>query len=237
MNYSVVIPAAGQGKRMGAGKNKQWIELSGKPLIAHTLSVFEQDSWCREIILVANESEQHQFKELAATYHFQKVTRVVIGGAERQHSVYEGLKAVGHTGLVLIHDGARPFVEIENIHELVMKTEETGAAVLAVPLKDTVKKAKDGIVSETVDRASLWAVQTPQAFRLPVVLEAHKLASEADYLGTDDASLVEKMGYPVSIVEGDYLNIKLTTVHDLLIADAILAKREGEKHVSNRTRL
>ncbi|MCQ6268471.1 2-C-methyl-D-erythritol 4-phosphate cytidylyltransferase [Fictibacillus sp. WQ 8-8] len=237
MEYSVVIPAAGQGKRMNAGKNKQWIELNGRPLIAHTLSVFEQDPWCREIILAVNRLEQAQFQELAENGRFQKIARIVEGGAERQHSVFEGLKAVQHTDLALIHDGARPFVERENIHELVLKANETGAAILAVPLKDTVKKATGGTVSETVDRASLWAVQTPQAFRLPVALDAHRVAAEADFLGTDDASLVEKMNYPVSIVEGDYLNIKLTTVHDILFANAILAQREREKHDSSGTRL
>ncbi|RXZ01013.1 2-C-methyl-D-erythritol 4-phosphate cytidylyltransferase [Fictibacillus sp. S7] len=237
MEYSMVIPAAGQGKRMNAGKNKQWIELKGKPLIAHTLSVFEEDPWCREIILVVNEAEQHQFHKAVDRFSFQKVTKIVRGGAERQHSVFEGLKAVAETDLALIHDGARPFVQQDSIHKLVVKANETGAAILAVPLKDTVKKAKGETVTETIDRASLWAVQTPQAFRLPVVLQAHQIAAESGYLGTDDASLVEQTGYPVSIIEGDYLNIKLTTVHDLIFANAILEQRERETYDSSGTRL
>ncbi|EIT84082.1 2-C-methyl-D-erythritol 4-phosphate cytidylyltransferase [Fictibacillus macauensis ZFHKF-1] len=226
MNYTVVIPAAGQGKRMNAGKNKQWIELDGKPLIAHTMTVFEEDPWCEKMILSINEKEQSLFQELVSKGRFQKQVQLVAGGAERQHSVHEGLKAASDAELVLIHDGARPFVEQERIHELVKKAMETGAAILAVPLKDTVKKGSNGIVDETVDRASLWAVQTPQAFRLPIVLDAHETAAKRKDLGTDDASLVENMGHPVSIVEGDYTNIKLTTVHDILFAKAILAERK-----------
>ncbi|MGC4378157.1 2-C-methyl-D-erythritol 4-phosphate cytidylyltransferase [Fictibacillus sp. Mic-4] len=226
--YSVVIPAAGQGKRMKAGKNKLWIELAGKPILSHTIQVFENDPWCREVILVGNTSELDQLKHLKASYQFCKVTQIVPGGEERQQSVFEGLKRLtGDDSIVLIHDGARPFIGQDSIHQLVQLTEKTGAAVIAVPIKDTVKKVMDHQVVTTIDRSSLWAVQTPQAFRLSIVFDAHKQAAQENYIGTDDASLVERYGQTVSIVEGDYFNIKLTTVEDLVIAKAILSESRG----------
>jgi 2-C-methyl-D-erythritol 4-phosphate cytidylyltransferase len=223
MLYQVVIPAAGQGKRMKAGINKQLIELHHQPVIVHTLKVFEQDDWCQGIVVVINETEREQFHELLEHFQIKKVISMVSGGAERQHSVYNGLKAVKDSDIVLIHDGARPFITIEKIHELVKEAKEHGAAVLAVPMKDTVKRVSNGFVDETVERSSLWAVQTPQAFRVSLVLEAHERANEEGYIGTDDASLVERIGRKVKIIEGDYRNIKLTTPDDLLFAEAILS--------------
>ncbi|MCZ0755283.1 2-C-methyl-D-erythritol 4-phosphate cytidylyltransferase [Anoxybacillus sp. J5B_2022] len=222
MVYQVVIPAAGQGKRMKAGINKQLLELCGQPVIIHTLKVFEQDGWCQGIIIVINEAERERFYELLEKFQIKKVVSVVSGGAERQHSVYNGLKAVS-SELVLIHDGARPFITTEKVHELVKEANEHGAAVPAVPMKDTVKRVRQGFVEETVDRSSLWAVQTPQAFRVSLILKAHEQAKQEGYLGTDDASLVERMGKKVKIIEGDYRNIKLTTPDDLLFAAAILS--------------
>jgi 2-C-methyl-D-erythritol 4-phosphate cytidylyltransferase len=224
MSYQVVIPAAGQGKRMKAGMNKQFIELHHQPVIVHTLKVFEQDDWCKGIILVINEAERKQFSKLLERFAIKKVISMVSGGAERQHSVYNGLKAVKDSEIVLIHDGARPFITIEKIHQLVQVAEENGAAVVAVPVKDTIKRVSDGCVDETVERSSLWAVQTPQAFRVSLVLEAHERAAQEGYVGTDDASLVERIGKKVQVIEGDYRNIKLTTPDDLLFAQAILSK-------------
>ncbi|MBM7704991.1 2-C-methyl-D-erythritol 4-phosphate cytidylyltransferase [Metabacillus iocasae] len=222
MRYEVVIPAAGQGKRMGAGKNKQFIDLQGTPLIIHTLRIFENDSACDSVILVVNQNEVALFENLMSKHDIRKVHSIVVGGQERQHSVYNGLQAVGDTEVVLIHDGARPFVKKELIHELVQHTKTEGAAVLAVRVKDTIKRVENQHVMETVERSSLWAIQTPQAFLLPLIKEAHEKAMEAGYLGTDDASLVERMGEKVAIVEGSYDNIKLTTKEDLLYAEAIL---------------
>jgi 2-C-methyl-D-erythritol 4-phosphate cytidylyltransferase len=224
MSYQVVIPAAGQGKRMKAGMNKQFIELHHQPVIVHTLKVFEQDDWCKGIILVINEAEREQFRKLLERFAIKKVISMVSGGDERQHSVYNGLKAVKNSEIVLIHDGARPFITIEKIHQLVQAAEENGAAVVAVPVKDTIKRVSNGCVDETVERSSLWAVQTPQAFRVSLVLEAHERAAHERYIGTDDASLVERMGKKVQVIEGDYQNIKLTTPDDLLFAQAILSK-------------
>lgn len=223
MRYDVVIPAAGQGKRMKAGMNKQLMELQNEPLIVRTLKVFENDEWCRGIIVVINEAERTQFEQLFARFHIKKITAIVSGGKERQHSVYNGLKAVKNSDIVLIHDGARPFVTIELIHQLVNEAKEHGAAIPAVRVKDTVKKVRGQFVEETVERSSLWAVQTPQAFHVSLVLRAHEQAKKDGYIGTDDASLVERIGGKVKIVEGDYRNIKLTTPDDLLFAEAILS--------------
>lgn len=229
MNYRVVIPAAGQGKRMKAGKNKQFIKLRDIPVIIHTLRVFERDTWCEEIILVVNQDEIGQFQELLSSYHINKLCSLVIGGEERQHSVYNGLKAVKDEGIVLIHDGARPFVTRETIHRLVRVAYKEKAAVLGVPVKDTMKRVQDGYIIDTVERSSLWAIQTPQAFLIPFIKHAHEQARKQSFLGTDDASLVEQLGEQVTIVESEYDNIKLTTPEDLWYAEAILQKREQTK--------
>ncbi|SFA48524.1 2-C-methyl-D-erythritol 4-phosphate cytidylyltransferase [Parageobacillus thermantarcticus] len=223
MRYDVVIPAAGQGKRMKAGMNKQLMELQNEPLIVRTLKVFENDEWCRGIIVVINEAERTQFEQLFSRFHIKKITAIVGGGKERQHSVYNGLQAIKNSDIVLIHDGARPFVTIELIHQLVNEAKEHGAAIPAVRVKDTVKKVRGQFVEETVERSSLWAVQTPQAFHVSLALRAHEQAQKDGYIGTDDASLVERIGGKVKIVEGDYRNIKLTTPDDLLFAEAILS--------------
>jgi 2-C-methyl-D-erythritol 4-phosphate cytidylyltransferase len=230
VDYWTVIPAAGQGKRMNAGISKQWIELLGKPVLAHTLDVFEKDPACAGIILVGSEQELQQMQNFVQTFQYTKVRQIVPGGKERQQSVYEGLKKVPEdAALVLVHDAARPFITIDSIGQLVNKAADTGSAVLAVPVKDTVKRVVQHQVEETIDRSSLWAVQTPQAFRLSIVKRAHEEADSDGYLGTDDASLVERIGETVAIVMGDYHNIKLTTSDDLLYGQAILLERQGEK--------
>jgi 2-C-methyl-D-erythritol 4-phosphate cytidylyltransferase len=230
VNYWTVIPAAGQGKRMNAGISKQWIKLLGRPVLAYTLDVFEKDPKCTGVILVGSQQELEQMNEFVQSFQYTKVRHIVPGGSERQHSVYEGIKQVPEDcGLVLIHDAARPFITEHHIHELVLNAVETGAAILAVPIKDTVKRVVQKQVEETIDRSSLWAVQTPQAFRLSIVKEAHEKAAEEKWIGTDDASLVERIGQNVAIVMGDYHNIKLTTSDDLLFGQAILLERQGEQ--------
>jgi 2-C-methyl-D-erythritol 4-phosphate cytidylyltransferase len=224
MKYEIIVLAAGQGKRMKAGRNKQFLTIQNVPLIIHTLQKFEQDPWCSGIVLVVNEKEVEMFKELLTKYPIQKVQSLTVGGDERQHSVYNGLKSLQQAQMVLIHDGARPFVQQNTIHKLVEKAASDKAAVLAVPVKDTIKRVEQGTVIETIERSSLWAIQTPQAFLFDVVMDAHEKAKTNEYLGTDDASLVEKAGQKVSIVEGNYDNIKLTTPEDLLYAEAILTK-------------
>lgn len=228
MAYQVIIPAAGQGKRMGAGKNKLLLELNEVPVFIHTLRVFEEDESCDGIILAIAPQDEDSFKELLSAYEIRKVTALVYGGKERQHSVYNGLEATTTEGVVLVHDAARPFIDISLIHQLVTEASEHGAAVVAVPVKDTIKRVQQNEVVETVDRSSLWAIQTPQAFRMSILKKAHQYALETNFLGTDEASLVERLPFPVKIVEGSYDNIKLTTKEDLYFAEAIL-KKQGER--------
>lgn len=224
MAYEVIIPAAGQGKRMGVGKNKLLLELNDVPVLIHTLRVFEKDNECDGIILAISPQDEESFKQLLSQYDIRKVSAIVYGGKERQYSVYNGLKAASTDGIIMVHDGARPFIETSYIHELIKAATVHGAAVVAVPVKDTIKRVQENEVVETVDRSSLWAIQTPQAFRISILKEAHNRAMEADFLGTDEASLVERIQHPVKIVEGNYDNIKLTTKEDLFFADAILKK-------------
>jgi 2-C-methyl-D-erythritol 4-phosphate cytidylyltransferase len=225
MMYQVIIPAAGQGKRMKAGRNKLLLELEGRPILIHTLEVFERDADCDEIILAVHPDDKSIFEELTVNYGITKARKMVLGGKERQHSVYNALKSAENSHMVLVHDGARPFVTGDVIEKLVKKAEEMGAAIAAAPVKDTIKKAAEGIVQETIERSSLWQVQTPQAFSHNLLMEAHQRAEEDAFTGTDDASLVERLGRKVGIVESDYDNIKITTPEDLYFAEAILAKR------------
>ncbi|NHM33349.1 2-C-methyl-D-erythritol 4-phosphate cytidylyltransferase [Neobacillus terrae] len=229
MSYQVILPAAGQGKRMGAGKNKLLLELDGIPLLIHTLKVFEKDPDCEKIILAINPQDEIEFKGLIEQFGLKKIDDLVPGGKERQQSIHNALKTVEKGEMILVHDAARPFIQTDAISRLTEKAGQTGAAILAVPVKDTIKKAENGEVTETVDRSSLWAVQTPQAFRISILQRAYELAEEDDFLGTDDASLVERLPHPVSVLEGDYDNIKLTTPEDLFFAEAILKKREAAK--------
>ncbi|WP_307257686.1 2-C-methyl-D-erythritol 4-phosphate cytidylyltransferase [Oikeobacillus pervagus] len=225
MNYQVIIPAAGQGKRMKAGKNKLFIELNRKPIIIHTLEVFEVDPRCEGITLVVHQNEMEEFTHLLKSYHITKVKSLTIGGKERHHSVFNGLIHLQNEEIVLVHDGARPFIKQEIIHRLVDCAMKSGAAIVAVPVKDTIKKVKEGQIEGTIDRSSLWAAQTPQAFNVSILLDAYKKANDEQYIGTDEASLVERLSLAVEIVEGDYDNIKLTTPEDLFFAEAIMKKQ------------
>jgi len=238
MSYQVILPAAGLGKRMGAGKNKLLLELDGMPVLIHTLKVFEEDPACGGMILAVNPQDDGEFRSLLKEYHITKVSALVPGGEERQESIHHALQTVKGSGIILVHDAARPFILKEHIYRLTKRAEETGAAIIGVPAKDTMKRIQDGIVVDTVNRSSLWAVQTPQAFRISLLREAYEKAERDDYLGTDDASLVERLKVQIAIVEGDYDNIKLTTPEDLFFAKAIIKKREkGFTDVSNWTGL
>lgn len=220
--YTLIIPAAGQGKRMGAGKNKLFLQLDDVPIIIHTLRAFEKDEQCRQIILAINERERSYFEELLQTYHIEKDIRFVQGGNERQDSVYNALMYVREVEYVLVHDGARPFVTKKMIEDVLQMAKEKGASICAVPVKDTIKKVMHDAVVETVERSQLRAVQTPQGFHVPILLKAHESAKQANFLGTDDASLVERLSKEVGVVEGSYYNIKVTTPEDLVIAESFL---------------
>ncbi|GFO67266.1 2-C-methyl-D-erythritol 4-phosphate cytidylyltransferase [Geomonas limicola] len=221
-----LIPAAGMGKRMGAGQNKQYLQLAGRPILAHTLEVFQEAPFIDGIYLITPESEIPFCRsEVVERYGFSKVRAVVPGGAERQHSVYNGLRAIEAAGpddLVLIHDGVRPFVTQAILKAAADAAESFGGCVVAVPVKDTVKVARDGIVTATPPREDLWLAQTPQAFRYSMIRAAHDAAAAQGFLGTDDASLFERQGWPLHLVSGDYRNIKITTPEDMILAEAFL---------------
>jgi len=225
----VLLPAAGSGKRMGANQNKLFLELRNTPILIHTLRVFEKDSNCEQIVLAVKREEKEFIEQLLNEYGISKVGAIVEGGDERQQSVYAALKAVTSKGMILVHDAARPFIHQEVIQLLVETANSTGAAVAAVRAKDTMKKAENGIIQETVNRESLWIIQTPQAFQYDLLEKAERLAEAENFLGTDEAMLVERLGEPVHIVESTYDNVKMTTKEDLLYGEAIVNKREQEE--------
>ncbi|MEH7112748.1 2-C-methyl-D-erythritol 4-phosphate cytidylyltransferase [Neobacillus niacini] len=227
MAYQVIIPAAGQGKRMRAGKNKLLLELNNIPIFIHSLKVFDEDELCEGIILAISPQDEGEIKLLLKKHKVKKVLDLVPGGKERQDSIYNALKTVKTDGIILVHDAARPFILKEHIHRLLDTAQETGAAIIGVPAKDTMKTVHDQSVLATVERSSLWAVQTPQAFRFSVLYKAYEQAEKDCFVGTDDSSLVERTSHPVTIIEGDYDNIKLTTQEDLFFAEAIIKKRQG----------
>jgi len=229
MNYTVVLPAAGSGKRMKADKNKLLLELFGKPIFLYTLEVFQQDPNCDAIWLAVKEQERELIEGYVKRYNLTKVQGYATGGTERQDSVRACLEAIPPCGVVLVHDAARPFIDKEVIANLVGTAHTSGAAIAAVPVKDTIKKAKNGIISETVDRDQLWMIQTPQAFRYSLILEAAQKAHNDGFMGTDEAMLVERLHYPVAIVESTYENIKMTTPDDLIYGRAILESRLQEE--------
>ncbi|CAN7210834.1 2-C-methyl-D-erythritol 4-phosphate cytidylyltransferase [Paenibacillus sp. LjRoot56] len=228
----VIIVAAGKGSRMGTAESKQYLQLGKKPILVHTLQLFQNIHEVDEIILVVGADDVARCSGYVTSYALTKVTCVLAGGAERQDSVRQGLHALQEgTQWVLVHDGVRPFVKKEHMFDCLKKAQEIGAAVLAVPVKDTIKvvDAADKRIQSTPDRRSLWAIQTPQAFRLSLLQEAHEKAQQDKFMGTDDASLVERLGAAVHVVEGDYYNIKITTPEDLPWAEWILHNVRGEE--------
>ncbi|MGG0643981.1 2-C-methyl-D-erythritol 4-phosphate cytidylyltransferase [Sporosarcina gallistercoris] len=228
MDYTVMMPAAGSGTRMGAGHNKLFLELEGKSILAHTLAVFQQDPWCTGIILAVKETERPTIETIIQQGQITKISALPEGGTERQHSVRACLASHKTGGIVLVHDAARPFIQQDVIHDLVMSASQHGAAVAGVKVKDTMKYVKDGIIEETADRERLWVIQTPQAFRYEVLEESSRKAENDNFLGTDEAMLAEHAGYEVRIVESTYDNIKMTTPEDLAYGGYLLKKRLEE---------
>lgn len=229
MNYEVVLPAAGSGKRMGAGQNKLFLQLAGKPILAHTMLVFERDPNCTGIWLAVKDEERVQIESLIEAHQITKVKGLPTGGEERQHSVRSCLVQMENPDLVMVHDAARPFITQEIIKRLALKAYLDGAAVAGVRSKDTMKIVRDGIVQETVDREVLWNIQTPQAFRYELLREASDVADKIGFLGTDEAMLVERLGHHIHIVESSYENVKMTTKEDLIFGEAILRSRMETK--------
>jgi len=231
MNTAIIL-AAGKGTRMQADINKQFLILRGRPVISHTLQVFDNHPSIHEIILVINPLEEETISEkLLIPYDFKKRIKIIHGGSERQESVYNGLSEVDpSTSIVLIHDGARPLVTDEVLQRCILGAEEYGAVAVGVPAKETIKiVTKDQFVDYTPRREELWITQTPQAFHIDIIKKAHELANMKQVLGTDDAMLVEQMAHRVKMVMGDYENIKITTPEDLLVAEGILRYRNNNR--------
>jgi len=226
---AVIIAAAGSGNRMGSGIPKQYLEILGKPVLTRAVEAFTENAFIDEIyIVVSRDYEEHCRKEYIGKECFAKVKQIVCGGAERQDSVFAALSVIpAEVDFVLVHDGARPFITDTVIDALVESTARHGAAVAAVPVKDTVKSAVNGVFSETLDRSRLYSIQTPQGFDRRLLLTAYGKAFAENFYGTDDAVLVEKMGEKVYLVKGDYNNIKITTKEDIAMGEAILSAQQG----------
>jgi len=230
MAVFALIPAAGMGKRMGASINKQYLLLDGRPILARTLEVFERTPLVDGIFVVIPADEIPFCREQVVERNgFTKVQSIVPGGAERQQSVLNGLRAMegaaDDNDVVLIHDGVRPFVTEDILSRATTVARDNDGALVAVPAKDTIKMVENGIITATPPRETLWLAQTPQAFRYGIIRAAHEVADAERFLGTDDAMLVERLGRQVRIVVGDYRNVKITTPEDMVLAEAFLKER------------
>ncbi len=225
MKIAAIVLAAGRGSRMNHRLPKQYLPLGGIPIIARTLIALESFAAIDEILVVVREEEKEYFhKEIVRKYNLAKISRIVEGGKRRQDSVYNGLECTEEDiTFIAIHDGVRPFITEDIFMEAIAQAVIHKAVVVAVPVSDTIKVAKQhGFAGSTLPRDKLWAVQTPQVFERGLILKAYHLAKKENFAGTDDASLVERMECPVKVVEGSPGNIKITTPGDLIIAEAIL---------------
>ncbi|MBI5212468.1 MAG: 2-C-methyl-D-erythritol 4-phosphate cytidylyltransferase [Nitrospirae bacterium] len=232
-----IVPAAGLGKRFGEEKNKPFYPLMDKPLIVWALEKLQESNEITEIIPVLKEEDLILCGAIAEKYNITKVKRIVPGGQERQDSVYNGIKMLDdNTSIVVIHDGARPFIDMDLIKRIVDGLKGYDGAIAAVPVKDTIKEVRrqqsavssqqsgeNIIVEKTLNRNILWAIQTPQVFPFDKIKEAYEKAITDKYYATDDAALIERYGGTVKIVMGSYRNIKITTPEDIKIAEAILS--------------
>ncbi|MFO7560710.1 MAG: 2-C-methyl-D-erythritol 4-phosphate cytidylyltransferase [Desulfobacterales bacterium] len=225
MTVSAIIVAGGKGVRMGHHLRKQYVALGDRPILSHTVGVFTACDLVHDIILVIPHGDAEYCKTdvLPHVKNAGKV-KLVSGGAERQDSVYSGLMAVeDRDGIVLIHDGVRPFVREDFIKALIDGAEKEGACIPGIPAFDTLKKVnRFGMIDGTAERQGLHLAQTPQAFQYPLIRKAHDAAKDENFSGTDDASLAERLGFPVRVIQGRLDNIKITTKEDLKLANAIL---------------
>ena len=220
---SAIVLAGGRGKRMNYHKSKQFIEIKGKPVLVYTLEKFIYNKSIDEVILVLPEDEVDYCKKEVLQRYSLKVDRIVIGGKERQDSVFNALEAMEKANIVLIHDGARPFISEKIIEEGIKYANIYGAAAPGVTPKDTIKvKNEDNISVDTPDRNMLVAVQTPQCFKYDEIYQCHRKIKEENAIVTDDTSVVERYGHKVYLYEGDYTNIKITTPEDLILAERLI---------------
>lgn len=217
-----VIAAAGASRRMG-GADKIFMPLAGRSLLAHVVDVFQRCTAVEQIVLVLNEANLERGQRLVEKREFSKVIEVCLGGERRQDSVGEGLKRLDGFHWVVIHDGARPCVSVDLIEQGLREARQTGAAIAAVPVKETIKIVDvDGMIEDTPSRDIIWVAQTPQIFRFDIISEAYRRGKGA---ATDDAALVEALGYKVKVYMGSHENIKVTTQEDLALAEVILRNR------------
>ncbi|MGL4522810.1 MAG: 2-C-methyl-D-erythritol 4-phosphate cytidylyltransferase [Bacilli bacterium] len=226
MNYTVIIPAAGQGKRMGAGVNKLLLPLFGRALFVHTVQRFYAHERCERIVLVVSAEDEKEMQRLLQEAGLTERIVFVQGGGERQQSVHNGLCAIAkeHPQCVLVHDAARPFVQHEEIERLVEKVCNGKSAILATKMKDTIKNVRGSEILSTIDREQLRSALTPQAFAFESLFAAFQHAERENWLGTDEASVMEYYGGKVEVVEGSYYNIKLTTPEDMVYAAFLMEK-------------
>ena len=232
MKTIAIIPAGGAGKRLKSHVAKQYLLLNRLPVLLHTLKVFQKSKVIDNIILAVPQDDLVSIRhELIDKYRLTKVTIIVAGGKERQDSVRNSLLAINDKcDIVVIHDGVRPFVTQDLIKQIVAAAKTGGAAVAGVKAKDTIKETKkDNMIAATIPRQNLWLTQTPQAFKFELLKEAYKSAYDEKFYGTDDASLVERIGEKVKMIEGSYENIKITTSEDLIIAEALMKKKIGSE--------
>ena len=221
-----LIPAAGKGSRMVNSVKKPYLKLAQKPILAHTLQRFEENTAVDAIFVIVDKDDFSDCRtNVLEPYTFTKVEKLIAGGETRQISVYNGVRALSaDVDFVVVHDGVRPFVNDETIFACLTAADECGAAVAAVPVKDTIKIADENdFIVETPVRERLWSVQTPQVFRKSLLEEAHQRAHAQQLTATDDAALVEQLGFPVKLVMGSYANLKITTPEDLRVAEVLLA--------------
>ena len=227
MRTLAIILAGGAGKRMGAATNKQFLLIDNKPIIVHTLQIFEECRAIDGIYLVVNQKDLPMIQEeILETYRFNKILKLVIGGRLRQDSVRNGLEAIENPcDIVIIHDGARPFVSPSFIDKGILLMEMFDAVIPALPVKDTIKVvSKEGFVQKTLERDSLWHVQTPQTFKYDLITKAYREGAAKKLYGYDDATFLEHMGKKVKVIEGSPYNIKITTPEDLIVARGMLSQ-------------
>ena len=231
MTVGAIIAAAGFGRRMKTDRPKQLLVLNGTPILVHTIRKFDASNAIDYIIVTAPRESVDEVRNLVAAAGFKKSVTVVEGGERRQDSVAMGLEHLQPgTDMVAVHDAVRPFVSVEDIDKVVSQAERMGAAILAVPIVDTVKQAEREFVESTLTREHLVLAQTPQVFRKEILDQAFERAAKDEYYGTDESSLVERLGHPVAIVRGSERNIKITRPSDLTLARAFLAEEAtGEK--------
>ncbi|MCL5774415.1 MAG: 2-C-methyl-D-erythritol 4-phosphate cytidylyltransferase [Firmicutes bacterium] len=225
MKFFAIIAAAGDGRRIGQG-NKLLLDLMGKPVLVHTLEIFQKSVPIEKVVIAAPDKDIDNYWKLVADFNLSKVKEIVGGGNHRQDSIYSALNVIDSADYIVIHDGARPLLNAEFLDKMIKSISGAESLIAAVRVKDTIKKAgKEGIVKETLNREELLAIQTPQIFPAKILKEAHKKALTEVHYATDDSALVERLGAIVKIFEGEEENIKITTPEDIVIAEEILKRR------------